>query len=453
VPAIEEYGVEAIPAALRTVGWRDLFAINFTFFLNPVMYVLGALAVAAGGLPLVWALAAMVLGQALAFAFLVPVAQVGVDHGLPGQVALRATFGFWGARLLSSPYRVAAGTYWFAAQALTGAYGFQAIVQTMTAHRLPLVPVALGLACVHATLAVLGFDVMRYVLRVVLPLSLALTVVLLSLFLASDDPRFAVARVLRSPDQHFTWVGFATYVTVMCGASLTLVTNVADVCRYTRSRRDMRIGLIGSAVTSAAITTFVGGYAAAATGERNPFVALAGLTHADTLLVLVLVAIVVQTLAANITNVYTAGLSLVNAVPRLGRFRASVLVAFGAICLSAFPGFVDHAQRWIVHLGNVAAPLTGVILADYLLVRRGTVVVADLYESHGRYRYLNGVNPAALSAVIVAVAVYYAVPHGWVKVLWGVGIGAGAYLALEALQSAGVSRARRSAPSVVGAAE
>src|ERR1700716_689121 len=123
MPGIESCGVEPVPDELRTVGWRDLFAINFTFFLNPVMYVLGALAVAAGGLPLWWAVAAMVLGQALAFSLLVPIAEVGVDHGLPGQVALRATLGFWGARLLSSPYRVVAATYWFAAQALTRACG------------------------------------------------------------------------------------------------------------------------------------------------------------------------------------------------------------------------------------------------------------------------------------------------------------------------------------------
>ena len=86
VPAIEEYGVEPIPAELRTVGWRDLFAINFTFFLNPVMYLLGAFAVVDGGLPLWWAVAAMVVGQALAYALLVIVAQPGVDYGLPGQV-------------------------------------------------------------------------------------------------------------------------------------------------------------------------------------------------------------------------------------------------------------------------------------------------------------------------------------------------------------------------------
>ena len=84
MPAVEEYGVEPIPAELRTVGWRDLFAINFTFFLNPVMYVLGALAVVDGGLPLWWAIAAMVVGQALAYALLVVIAQPGVDYGVPG---------------------------------------------------------------------------------------------------------------------------------------------------------------------------------------------------------------------------------------------------------------------------------------------------------------------------------------------------------------------------------
>ncbi len=51
------------------------------------MYVLGALAVVDGGLPLWWAVAATVIGQAFAFGLLVVVAQPGVDHGLPGQVA------------------------------------------------------------------------------------------------------------------------------------------------------------------------------------------------------------------------------------------------------------------------------------------------------------------------------------------------------------------------------
>lgn len=440
MPAVEEYGVEPIPQELRTVGWRDLFAINFTFFLNPVMYVLGALAVVDGGLPLWWAVAAMVLGQALAYALLVVVAQPGVDYGLPGQVAMRASLGYWGARLLSSPYRVVAGTYWFAAQALTGALGFQAIVQAMTGERLPLVPIALSLAAFHAILAVLGFDVMRFLLRVVLPVSLAFTGVLVVLYIASDNPRYAVGRVFDSPDQHLTWTGFATYVTVMCGASLTLVTSVADFCRYTPTRRDMRVGFVASSLLAAVVTTFVGGFAAAATGELNPFVAVVDLTSSDALLVVLLAAIVVQGIAANITNVYTAGLSLVNSVPALGRLRATVVVAAAAIGLSAFPDFVDEAQKWITHLGNVAAPLTGVILADYLVLKRVRIDVEALFAPEGPYRYLNGVNAAALAAVAAAVGVYYSLPHEWLKVAWGVGCGAAGYLVLAAAQDALGSR-------------
>jgi purine-cytosine permease-like protein len=259
VPSVETLGVEPVPAELRNAGWRDLFAINFTFFLNPVMYVLGALAVTAGGLPLWWAVLAMVIGQALAYTFLVMVAQAGTDYAVPGQVALRGTLGFWGARLLSSPYRVVAAAYWFAAQALAAGLGFQAIIEAMTGSRPPLVPVALAIAVVQASLGVLGLDVMRYLLRFVLPLSLASTALLVVLYVRSSDPRYDVARVFRSPDQHLTWVGFATFVSVTCGSALTIVTNIADFCRYTPRRRDMRIGLFASALASVVVTTFVGG--------------------------------------------------------------------------------------------------------------------------------------------------------------------------------------------------
>ncbi len=435
MPAVEAYGVEPIPAELRTARWRDLFAINFTFFLNPVMYLLGAFAVVDGGLPLGWAVAAMVCGQALAYALLVVVAQPGVDYGLPGQVAMRATLGFWGARLLSSPYRVVAATYWFAAQALTGALGFQAVIEAMGGGRPPLVPTALVLGAFHAALAAAGFDVMRWLLRVVLPVSLAFSGVLVALFLTASSPDYAISRVLDSPDQRLTWTGFATYVTVMCGASLTLVTNVADFCRYTPTRRDVRLGLAASALLAAVVTTSVGGYAAAATGETNPFVAVADLVRSEAVLVLILGAIVVQGIAANVTNVYTAGMSLVSSVPPLGRLRATLAVAVAAIALTLFPDFVTEAQTWITHLGNVAAPLTGVVLADYLVLKRQRLDVDGLFDPQGPYRYLKGVNVAALLAVAGAVAVYYILPQSWLKVAFGVGVGAASYLALVRLRS------------------
>jgi purine-cytosine permease-like protein len=446
VPAVESYGVEPIPPELRTVGWRDLFAINFTFFLNPVMCVLGALAVLEGGLPLVWAMAAMVAGQALAFALLVVVARPGVDDGLPGQVAMRATFGLLGARALTSPYRVIAATYWFAAQALTAAFGIQALVVAMGGVKPPLVPTSLAVAALQAGLAVLGFDVMRWLLRVVLPFSVLSVGVIVGLYLATDDPRYDLDHVVRDSGQQATWVGFATFLSVMCGSSLTLVTNVADLCRYTHTRRDMQVGLFTSAVLSAAVTTFVGGYAAAASGNTNPFVAVSALTSNELLLGVLLAAIVVQSLAANLTNVYTAGLSLVNTAPSLGRLHATILAAIAAITLSAFPSFIEEAERWVTHLGNLAAPLAGVVLADYLVRQRGRIDVGALFDPTGRYRYLRGVNLEAVVAVASGVVLYYAVPHDWVKVAWGIGAGALVYLALAgALRPAGTRPAKETA--------
>ena len=437
---VERYGAEPVPAVERTVGWPDLFAINFTFFLNPVMMVLGALAVLESGLPVVWAVVATLVGQLLAYAALTVVAQPGVDDGLPGQVTMRAPFGELGARALTSPYRVVASTYWFAAQALVAAFGIQAIADALSGSRPPLVPTALAIAVVQAAVAALGFDVMRWLLRLVLPLSVGSALVLVGLWLAADEPGYDVGRVLDAPEQHLTWVGFATVVTVMCGSSLTLVTNISDLCRYSRSRRDMRIGLVSSTLVATTVTTLVGAVFAAGGGEANPFVAASELTSSDVILCLLLVAVVVQTFAANLTNVYTAGLSLVSSLPGLGRLRATILVGAAAVFLSAFPSLIEEAQAWITHLGNLAAPLTGVVLADYLVRRRGRLDVAALYAPSAGRRLRERVDLAALAAVAVGTAAYSLVPHAWLKVVWGAGVGAAVLLLARRVAERSTSR-------------
>ncbi|HEY7603162.1 MAG TPA: cytosine permease, partial [Gaiellaceae bacterium] len=154
----------------------------------------------------------------------------------------------------------------------------------------------------------------------------------------------------------------------------------------------------------------------------------ADLTSSHVLLALLLIAIVAQGISANIGNVYTAGLALVNTIPRLGRLWATVLVAAAAIALSAAPDVIDSAQRWIVHLGNVAAPLAAVMLVDYIVVKRRRIEVSALFDPNGPYRYLNGVNLAAFLAIGAGVGLYYALSMSWLKLAWGLGAAAAVYL-------------------------
>jgi NCS1 nucleoside transporter family len=444
---VEGYGVEPVPAALRTGTWRDLFAINFAFFLNPLMYLIGALAVSAGGLPLWWAVICLVSAQVISFLLLTVAARPGVQYGIPGQVATRSVLGYWGARIVSSIYRAIAAIYWFASQALAGSLGIQALAKGLFGWELRLVPIALVLAAIQGVLAVLGFDVMRWVVKVILPLAVMFVVVILALYFTTGDEAYQPSRVFDSPDQKLTWIGFATWMTVMVGSSLTTVTAMADFCRYTRSSRDMKIGFWASGLIAGFLTTFIGGYAAAASGESNPFVAALDLTGSKVLLALLLVAVIVQMTAVNIINLYSAGLALVNTVPRVGRMWTTVFAACVGFGLSALPEFVTQAEKWITHLGNVASPLTGVMVVDYLVFQRARLDVDDLYEPEGRYRYLGGYNAAAFAAIAITVPVYYAVPGEWLKWVWGVGLGAALYWVLRTVQGRVLAGGRDGVPA------
>ena len=45
---VEQFGIEPVPDALKTVRWFDLFSIMFNFLINPGTMLAGGMAVAAG---------------------------------------------------------------------------------------------------------------------------------------------------------------------------------------------------------------------------------------------------------------------------------------------------------------------------------------------------------------------------------------------------------------------
>ncbi|MEO3755495.1 cytosine permease [Streptomyces sp. B6B3] len=425
---VETRGVEPVPPEERTIRWYDLFQILVNVLLNPGLILIGGLAVVAG-LSFWAAVAAQVLGILIAFSAYTVMATVGVDYGLPGIVSTRAFVGIRASKWLISTLRAVSSAFWFAFQTLAGAMGIVAVLREWLDVDLSLVGVSIAFAVLQATVALLGYGSLKWLSKIAFPAKIVILGYLFYVMASHDAPGFA-------PDEVFAWQGsagwkwavFAVWVNAVAAAWFSQVTDAADYCRYSNSRRDMWFGTMAAATVGALVASFFGAYAAAATRAQNEnaFAVIPELGVGSFVLMLVFVVLVLDNWTINVMNLYTGGLSLVNLVPRLGRFWSTVLVALLGGFLAALPDVVNRFSDFMEAMGNVFAPIVGVIIADYLIVKRGRIDVPALYDEHGPYRYVGGVNVLAFAWCVIGAVVYFELPDTFLPMpLVAVGVGVG----------------------------
>ncbi len=184
-----------------------------------------------------------------------------------------------------------------------------------------------------------------------------------------------------------------------------MITDAADFCRYSRSCRDMWIGTLLATGSGALVVSTIGVYVAGASlgHVANAFQMVAGIADSHLAFALPLLVIVLDNWTINVLNLYTSGLSLLNVFERLGRFRATLLVSAVGIALSAFPALAQGYTGWLALLGTAFAPLAGILVADYLPLRRGRLDVPALFEPHGHYWHWCGFNLVAMAWTAIGV--------------------------------------------------
>jgi nucleobase:cation symporter-1, NCS1 family len=383
---VEQFGIEPVPADRRTVGWFDLFSIMFNFLINPGTLLTGGLAVAAG-LSFVAAVTAQVIGTAVALVFYLVMATIGVDYGIPGQVATRAVYGWRGAKAIPSLLRTVASVYWFAFQTLAGASAIVAMLPKLTETTLPLVGVSVIFGLVQAGVAVIGYGSLTVLARIALPIKVVAIAYLFVLFARHDAPGFGIAAVLSYRGaSDWTWVLVAGWINVSIAGWFTMIADAADFARYSHSRNDMWVATFSAGTIGVLLSTALGAYGAAATlgNVPNPFVLAVDVEQSRLVLLALLVFLCVDAWTINVLNLYSAGLSISNMFERFGRFWTTLIAAVLGIALSAVPGVLGYF-RYVTMLGDVFAPVAGVLVFDYLFVSRLHIDVPALYDRKGRY--------------------------------------------------------------------
>ncbi|MBV9964217.1 MAG: cytosine permease [Alphaproteobacteria bacterium] len=451
---VEQFGIEAIPEARKTVRWYDLFAIILNFLVSPATILRGGLGVAAG-LSFQASVTAECLGILVACVFYVIMATVGVDYGIPGQVATRAIYGLRGSKLIPSFLRSIASCYWFAFQTVIGATAICAVLQKLTGASYSLVWVSVLFGIAQALIAIVGYDSLKALSRVALPVKLAMFVYLFVLLANQADPNFAPGAVWSFTGKNggWDWLIFVAWFNASAAGWLTMITDSADFCRYSRTRADMWIGTLSAAAIGTMISGSLGAYAAAATLGKtaNPFVVIAGVSTSWITLFLILVFIVLDNWTINVLNLYTGGLSISNMFERLGRFWTTLIASVVGIVLSAIPDVLNSYLTYATLLGNVFAPIAGVLVFDYLWLKRTRLDVPALFAPAGRYRYWGGFNLVAVAWTALGFLFYmFAVPPSWVPTLCTIGFtGIGYTLTVLALTARSPKMARGAAPAEI----
>jgi NCS1 family nucleobase:cation symporter-1 len=225
--------------------------------------------------------------------------------------------------------------------------------------------------------------------------------------------------VLHAPTKFKSTAEFVRFfipsLTGMVGFWATVALNIPDFTRYAKSQRDQMLGqalglpaamtlysFIGVAVTSASIVLF---------GEAiwNP-VALLGRFHQPVVASIALVALLIATLNTNVAaNVVSPSNDFSNLNPRLISFRTGGFIT-GVVGVLMMPwkllgDYSAYIFGWLVGYSGLLGPIAGVMIADYFVVRRRELNVADLYRRNGLYEYDGGVNYRGIAALAMGIAV------------------------------------------------
>jgi NCS1 family nucleobase:cation symporter-1 len=366
------------------------------------------------------ALFTILLGNTIVLVPILLNSHPGTKYGIPFPVFARAAYGTSGSNL-PALMRALVACGWFGIQAWIGGEA----LQTFFTALFPSWPTALGAGFGgHTTTEWLSFllfwglniwiifrgmNLLRAVENWAAPYVLIVTLVLLVWAVRAAH---GLGPLLSHPGKLPTMSDFLPVfwpsLTAMIGFWATLSLNMPDFTRFGRSQREQVVGQTAALPTTmfafAAMGVMITSASAILYGEPiwDP-VKLVGKFHNPVIVGFAMFSVVVATLAVNIAaNVVSPANDFANAMPRWISFRTGGLIT-GLIGIAMQPWRLLADPRgyifaWLVGYSGGLGSIAGVLIADYWILRRRNLDLADLYLGDGRY---GGWNPAAVIATLV----------------------------------------------------
>jgi NCS1 family nucleobase:cation symporter-1 len=210
-------------------------------------------------------------------------------------------------------------------------------------------------------------------------------------------------------------------VTTILGAGLTsavafwgtMALSIPDLSRFARGQKDQIVGQALGLPTTMALFAFIGAAVTNATGVifgariSDPVTLLTRVGGVGTIL-LSMAGLIVATLAVNIAaNIVAPANDFSNVRPSAVTFRtgATITALIGIVMMpwKLYSHAAAYIFTWLIGYGALLGPIAGIMITDYFVIRRGRLVVDDLYARGGAYEYSNGINWIAIAAFVLGV--------------------------------------------------
>jgi NCS1 family nucleobase:cation symporter-1 len=391
IGTVEPGGIEEIPQSERHGSPIQLLWTWTSPNLEFATVFVGVLGVLAFNLSVMQSLAAIVLGNALGAAGQAFLSIRGPRYGVPQMILGRPAFGRFGNAIPSLMGSLVAGIGWFAVNSVSGAFALNTLFKVNL--KLSLLIIVL----IQVVIAFFGHNLIQVFERYAFPVLFVVFAIACVVSLSKSN--------LGGGGKGGGMGGFLLETATVYGYSAGWNPFAADYARYLPTKSDSKkvalfagLGLF----LSTTILEFVGAASMTIASPANASPTDAFVGHFPTVLAkLVLFAIIIGSIAANVLNIYSGALSFLATgiqIPSHIR-RAIVALVFGiggfVLAYSAINNPKNNYENFLLVISYWIGPWLGVIVADTLL-RKGTnfahLLFKKGYENYaGPFAFVIGV--------------------------------------------------------------
>ena len=221
---------------------------------------------------------------------------------------------------------------------------------------------------------------------------------------------------------------YLLWLTAMVGFWATMSISIADITRYAATQKDQIAGqfiglpatmmlysFVGIFVTCAAIINFKD-ILIADDAPWDPVSFIAKFKN-PVVVVVAQIFMIIATLSTNIAaNVIAPSNAFSNLWPKKISFKMGGTIT-GVIGILIMPWWLlNEISGFLIFVSGLLGPVLGILIADYYLVRKKKLELAELYKEEGIYSYnKTGFNTAAMIALCIGV--FAALIGYWVPAL------------------------------------